>query len=67
MKAVFHFNRIEAYSIVSISLVLPECSRNSEILFCYDTAEVENGRENITKYNIYKEASWGGGWWIQYN
>ena len=33
-KAVFHFNRIVgnvSFSFVSISLVLPDCSQNSEI------------------------------------
>ena len=37
VKAVFHFNRIVAkriaYSIVSKSLVLPDCSRNNEIRY----------------------------------
>ena len=44
IKPAFHFNRIVAYFIVSISLVLPECSQNNEYAtFRYDTVEVENG------------------------
>ena len=57
-KPVFHFNRIVAkFNIVPIWLVLPEYSRNNEIMYAtfrYDTVKVKKTcMVLLLVYNIY--------------